>query len=62
MTVGSCACGQGMFRGSYAVTTPLDEVLPGAVAAYHGPMKARATAPRVATTSGGPAAVGVLGK
>ena len=34
IAVGSCACGQGIFRGSYALTAPLDEVLPGAVTAY----------------------------
>jgi len=34
IAVGSCACGQGIFHGSYAVGPPLDEVLPGAVAAY----------------------------
>jgi len=34
IAVGSCACGQGIFRGSYALTGPLDEVLPGAVTAY----------------------------
>jgi len=34
IAVGSCACGQGIFRGSYALTKPLDEVLPGAVTAY----------------------------
>jgi len=34
IAVGTCACGQGIFRDSYAMTTPLDEVLPGAVAAY----------------------------
>jgi Ni,Fe-hydrogenase III small subunit len=34
IAVGSCACGQGMFHGSYAVAAPLDEILPGAVAAY----------------------------
>lgn len=34
IAVGSCACGQGIFRGSYALTSPLDEVLSGAVTAY----------------------------
>jgi membrane-bound hydrogenase subunit mbhJ len=34
IAVGTCACGQGMFHDSYATTVPLDEVLPGAVAAY----------------------------
>jgi hypothetical protein len=37
-------------------------LVPGAVAAYHGPMKAKAAAPRVATTSGGRPAVGNFGK
>ncbi len=32
--VGTCATDQGMFHGSYAVTTPLDEVLPDGVTAY----------------------------
>jgi Ni,Fe-hydrogenase III small subunit len=34
LAVGTCACGQGIFKDSYALTTPLDEVLPGAVIAY----------------------------
>jgi len=34
IAVGSCACGQGIFKGSYALTRPLDEVLAGAVTAY----------------------------
>jgi Ni,Fe-hydrogenase III small subunit len=34
IAVGACACGQGIFRDSYALSTPLDEVLPGAVTAY----------------------------
>lgn len=34
IAVGSCACGQGIFKDSYALTAPLDEVLPGAVAVY----------------------------
>lgn len=37
-------------------------LVPGAVAAYHGPMKARGAAPRVASSSGGSPAVGNLGK
>lgn len=37
-------------------------LVPGAVAAYHGPMKARGAAPRVASSSGGRPAVGDLGK
>jgi Ni,Fe-hydrogenase III small subunit len=34
IAVGACACGQGIFRDSYAMTVPLDELLPGAVTAY----------------------------
>jgi len=34
LAVGTCACGQGIFRDSYALTTPLDEVLPDAFIAY----------------------------
>ncbi|MCD6415493.1 MAG: NADH:ubiquinone oxidoreductase [Planctomycetes bacterium] len=34
LAIGTCACDQGIFRGSYALTTPLDELLPGAVTAY----------------------------
>ena len=34
IAVGTCACGQGIFRDSYPITVPLDEVLPGAVTAY----------------------------
>jgi len=35
IAVGTCACGQGMFRDSYHMTVPLDELLPpGAVTAY----------------------------
>jgi len=34
IAVGTCACGQGIFRDSYAVTASLDEVLPGVVTAY----------------------------
>jgi len=34
IAIGTCACGQGIFRDSYAVTDALDEVLPGAVIAY----------------------------
>ncbi len=34
IAIGACACGQGIFRGSYAMTEPLDKVLPGAVTAY----------------------------
>ena len=34
IAVGACACGQGIFRDSYAMTVPLDERLPGAVTAY----------------------------
>ena len=35
IAVGACACGQGIFRGSYAMAQPLDELLPpGAVSAY----------------------------
>jgi hypothetical protein len=37
-------------------------LVPGAVAAYHGPMKAKGTAPRVAASSGGSPSVGNLGK
>ena len=37
-------------------------LVPGAVAAYHGPMKARTAAARLATKSGGRPAVGDLGK
>jgi len=34
LAIGTCACDQGIYRGSYALTTPLDELLPGAVTAY----------------------------
>ena len=34
IAIGACACGQGIFRDSYPITVPLDEVLPGAVTAY----------------------------
>ena len=34
ISIGTCACGQGIYRGSYALTVPLDELLPGAVTAY----------------------------
>lgn len=35
VAIGACALGQGIFRDSYALTVPLDEVLPpGAVTAY----------------------------
>ncbi len=35
IAIGACACGQGIFRGSYAMVQPLDELLPpGVVTAY----------------------------
>ncbi len=35
IAIGACACGQGIFRGSYSMVQPLDEVLPpGAVTVY----------------------------
>ena len=35
VAIGACACGQGIFRGSYSMVQPLDEVLPpGAVTVY----------------------------
>ena len=34
IAVGTCACGQGMFRDSYHISVPLDELLPDAVTAY----------------------------
>jgi Ni,Fe-hydrogenase III small subunit len=34
IAVGACACGQGVFRDSYALSEPLDKVLPDGVSAY----------------------------